>query len=270
MKIERGRSGAAPAGSPKNHALVGPGSEPIPLTPGQVFSLGRSDDCSLTIPSKRVSRLHAEIVWESGLPVIKNVSTQNATQVNGRAVETHELRHRDEIQVGPYRCTYHCARGEIRPEEMGSEIETSIETEAVMKGTLSSMDVPALLRTFERQMSTGTLSLRQAGESEGQIVVDHGGIESAAVGAHSGLKAIEALLGWTEGEFEFSLEKKQAKMQLIRKFDYASGGGARGSAEVDLKRVMISDLLDWYETNRRNPPRMRRRPPRPPRGGAGR
>ena len=43
--------------------LIRMSAEPIELTPGKEFSLGRSSDCDLTIHSKNVSRNHAKITW---------------------------------------------------------------------------------------------------------------------------------------------------------------------------------------------------------------
>ncbi|MEZ6187463.1 MAG: FHA domain-containing protein [Planctomycetota bacterium] len=104
-------------GAGRTHLLVAAGAEHA-LTPGQVFTIGRSEDCSLSIPSKRVSRQHTEVSWRSGLPVLRNVSSTNQTKVNGRSIKEHELRDGDEIQIGPYEMTYREAApgaGEPRP-----------------------------------------------------------------------------------------------------------------------------------------------------------
>ena len=73
------------------HFLLAAGSEPVLITPGQSFTLGRKSDCELVIPSKRVSRRHALIYWErtsttgriasgaAACPLLKNLSTQGGT-----------------------------------------------------------------------------------------------------------------------------------------------------------------------------------------------
>lgn len=254
-------------GRERVHSLQAAGSSPIVLQPEKTFTIGRHDDCDLTIPSKRVSRLHAEIFWRSGLPVLKNLSEGSSTLVNGRAVDEYELRNRDELQVGPYRCNYQCTRGVPGAEgPSDSQLETVVDVaDAAMKGTIETVPVADLLRQFEGQASSGTLIIR-SGSSEAQIVFDQGGIHSASAGDLSGLQAVAEALGWSQGAFEFSLKKKTAPMKLIRKFDYAGDAPAASAGRGrDLKRIKISDLLDWYQGGMKGEPRARRRLPKPPR-----
>ena len=180
-----GRPGPRPGARPdplspdkRYHALVSLGANPFYLRPGQEITIGRNKDCGLTVPSKRVSRQHAQIFWRAGLPVLKNLSENSETTVNGSAVNEHELRHRDEIQVGPYLCTYTFAPGFVA-ERWGEDqnqatMVASASEKAAMRGTLDSMSVKELLLGFEHNESTGTLRLRPPEGGEGVIVIEKG------------------------------------------------------------------------------------------------
>ena len=253
------------------HALVSLGANPFYLRPGQELTIGRNKECGLTVPSKRVSRQHAQIFWRAGLPVLKNLSENSETIVNGSAVNEHELRHRDEIQVGPYLCTYTFAPGFVA-ERWGEDqnqatMVASAGEKAAMRGALDSMSVKELLLGFEHNESTGTLRLRPSEGEEGVIVIEKGGFHSVTHGSKRGEGALRELIPWTEGTFQFNLEKQTAPLKLIRKFDYSATSSE--DTKIDLKRVKISDYLEWFEGGCRGKPRERRRPPRGSRGGGG-
>jgi len=241
----KGQAAGEPAVGPgaavaRRHLLVAAGSEPIELAPDAEFTLGRAQECGLTIPSQRVSRTHARLVWRSGFPVVVNQSASNPTLVNERPVEEHELRNRDELQVGPYRLTYRCLRGEETLDALAEEMgQTLVDDDAAMSGSLEVMNLHELLRTSEAQKKTGTIEL-QRGSEEGQIVLDGGRFESAKAGSKSGEEAVLELLSWAEGSFSFSTEKKAAPMKIIRSFDYQADAGRRPDR---LKRTTISDFL---------------------------
>ena len=102
----RSAGGAAQASDGRQHKLVAEGTEPVALVIGKTFTLGREADVDMPIPSQRVSRKHAEIVWRAGLPVLRNLSQSAGTLVNGKAISEHELRDGDKLQIGPWECVY--------------------------------------------------------------------------------------------------------------------------------------------------------------------
>jgi pSer/pThr/pTyr-binding forkhead associated (FHA) protein/predicted ABC-type transport system involved in lysophospholipase L1 biosynthesis ATPase subunit len=71
-------------GAPPGLKLVSRGQE-YHLVGGELL-LGRSHRCHLTLDDVSVSRLHARIVWESGVPYLSDAGSRNGTQLNGRAV----------------------------------------------------------------------------------------------------------------------------------------------------------------------------------------
>lgn len=231
----------------RHHVIVPPGGKPWRMREDRPFTFGRSSDATITVPSKRVSRMHAEIFWRSGLPVIKNLSGQNPTLVNGRPIEEHELRERDEITVGPFVCVYRLVSGPEALDANDSMGETIVQTAVAMEGTLEQMDVAMLLTTFERQEQTGTLEVHR-GTEDGTIVLQKGRCTFAQQGGLSGQRAVFALLRWEEGTYSFSAEVKSVpKLNIIRKFDYAGPGVGQ---ERDLKHIPISKLLEMAERER--------------------
>ncbi len=231
---------ASVASDGREHKLVPEGSPPIQLVNGRVFTIGRAEGCDLPIPSQRVSRQHAEVIWKAGLPLLRGVSETSPTLVNGKTIKEHELRDGDKIQVGPYECVYsvRTVGAAQKPQAAAPMGQTLVDAGGdAMTGNLSDMSAFALLRNFEVRQSTGTLTLRQPTQ-EGRIILDQGKVISADADGKQGKKALFVLLSWREGTFSFSLEKKQTA-KIFRTFDYNAVGPAD-----DFKRTTIMDLLE--------------------------
>lgn len=247
--LATGASGPRPGGrrgeptpEAREHRLVAEGSPPLRLTPDTVLMIGRAVDCGLPIPSQRVSRHHAEIAWRAGLPFLRHLSETQSTLVNGKAVKEHELRDGDQIQIGPYQCTYRVraegATQKLEPSAGGGATIVDQGGEA-LTGSLAEMSAFSLLRSFEVRGQTGTLVLR-SGSQEGTMVLDKGKLTSVTLEDQSGKKALFRLLSWGEGTYSFSLEKKAPAGKIFRTFNYA----AVGPADTNELKGTISDLLE--------------------------
>lgn len=93
--------------SDKVHVLVGGAHEPIDLSPGKLFVLGRDPRASLVIHLTDISRQHAEIDWQGEKddprPVLNEIRSRNGTFLNGKRLVAGEplpLRSGDEIRLG--------------------------------------------------------------------------------------------------------------------------------------------------------------------------
>lgn len=234
---------ARPSTAPvRRHVLTAAGAEHT-LAPGKVFSMGRGEGCALTIPSKRVSRQHAEIFWRSGRPVIKNVSATNQTKVNDRPIKEHELRDGDTVQVGPYEMTYRALRpGESSTGAVAEDQMTLVSESEALAGNLNQFSLFELLATFEKQSKTGTISI-STDEEDGQIVLDQGKFVKATFENQTGEDAVLSMLALEDGLFQITKEAKAAPMKIMRTFDYNASGPA-GGGKRDLKRISISQMLD--------------------------
>jgi hypothetical protein len=69
-------------------------------------SIGRSPDCDIFLDDVTVSRHHAVLIRESNGFVIEDQGSLNGTFVNRRRIESAELAHGDELQIGKYRLTF--------------------------------------------------------------------------------------------------------------------------------------------------------------------
>ena len=70
------------------------------------FVIGRSADCDLVIDNLGVSRAHAEVVMEGGVPILKDMKSNNGTYVNGKRITRYNLNDGDEIAIGKFNITF--------------------------------------------------------------------------------------------------------------------------------------------------------------------
>ncbi len=66
-----------------------------------VLSIGRLSENDVQIPSQRVSRLHAKILWENGRWVIEDAESLNGLVYNGNRIDQLALTNGDRIYVSP-------------------------------------------------------------------------------------------------------------------------------------------------------------------------
>jgi hypothetical protein len=236
------------------------------------FTAGRNKQCTLTIPSQRVSRQHAEVFWNSGFPVLRNLSSSNPTKVNGRSIDEHELRDGDEVQIGPYQLVYRVLRaGQSLEAEVDNQGQTMVSEGQALAGSLSQLNLFEILASFEQQAKSGTISISTE-TKDGQIILDKGKFVKASWENMTGEDAVFKMLDLKDGLFSFSNEQKAAPMKIMRTFDYnatgAGGGGAR-----PLKLTTITKLLkrarERKEKGKERPRAQRREPRGPSRGGGG-
>lgn len=64
------------------------------------FTVGRSEECDVTIPDVRVSRVHARFVAQDGDYFIEDAGSRHGTFVNGARCERAKLKNNDEIKLG--------------------------------------------------------------------------------------------------------------------------------------------------------------------------
>ena len=79
--------------------------EVIELSSGRT-RIGALDDNDVVIPSKQVSRYHAELRVRSGEVHIWDLQARNLTYVNGESVKSCELRNGDVINIGDAELRY--------------------------------------------------------------------------------------------------------------------------------------------------------------------
>jgi DNA-binding CsgD family transcriptional regulator len=139
----------------------GASGSPIPIRDAIV--LGRDVGCEGRFPVEGVSRRHARIVCDRHLLRLVDLGSRNGTFLNGRKVETAELRSGDEIRIGPVVLRLRFA-GEVERAPAKQALET---------------DRLALLRPREREIAM----LVAEGLTNGEIAARLG-ISPSTVGRH--------------------------------------------------------------------------------------
>lgn len=64
------------------------------------LQVGRSEECDIFLLDPSVSRRHAVVAVEDGVPVVRDLGSTNGTFVNGDRVKTQKLTEGDEVMFG--------------------------------------------------------------------------------------------------------------------------------------------------------------------------
>lgn len=183
------------------HRLEG---TPIELRVDREFVIGRSSESQLRIQSQKVSRRHAEVLWRSGRPYLRDLKSENGTLVNGKQLRVeHPLAHGDEIVIGPFYQLQ--GRGSIQAEQelLDSQADTQSMQAPAMLGDLEEMGVYELLETLSYNQKTGSLELYSPFDVEGKLHLRDGQVIRAEVDHFRGEEAVYSLIAWQEGKFRF-------------------------------------------------------------------
>jgi len=71
-----------------------------PLNRNRQISIGRNEDCDISLPDRQVSRYHARISWRGTEYEVEDLGSKNGTHVNGQEVQsTMALHDGDELQI---------------------------------------------------------------------------------------------------------------------------------------------------------------------------
>jgi pSer/pThr/pTyr-binding forkhead associated (FHA) protein len=74
---------------------------------GKECTIGRDEDSDILLPHITVSRLHAKITRKSKSQAqLDNLSKKNSILVNGKQIETHQLKTKDSIQIGKFNLVF--------------------------------------------------------------------------------------------------------------------------------------------------------------------
>jgi pSer/pThr/pTyr-binding forkhead associated (FHA) protein len=73
---------------------------------GERTRIGRSPDCEIFLDDVTVSRNHAVLVEQGGRFTVEDQGSLNGTFVNRKRIDSAQLEHGDELQVGKYRMTF--------------------------------------------------------------------------------------------------------------------------------------------------------------------
>jgi len=130
------------------------------------FVIGRSQDCDLVIDNLGVSRQHAEIVLEAGVPILRDMKSNNGTYVNGKRITRYHLNDGDEIAIGKFSITF-------QEEQPAKDEEAPPESEPEKKGGDFTLAIDARLME-QRQRE-------RASKLKAYLLVPEGGEKKRAI-----------------------------------------------------------------------------------------
>jgi anti-anti-sigma factor len=118
-----------------------------------VNSIGRHNDNDIQLPGPRMSRYHAEIIFEDGAWYVEDQGSTYGTFLNGRAVEgAMEIRHGDNLQF---------AVSQSAPEGAYSLV---FETEAVREGLTRRIRRAVGRMLDSKKIASGRITFEEKGE----------------------------------------------------------------------------------------------------------
>jgi hypothetical protein len=205
----------------KRHVLLRVGAPPFELRTDVKATIGRADECELAVPSNRVSRRHAEVFWKDGKPHLKDLGSQNGTLVNGKRITgEYALQDGDELEVGPFLCTYKAmpgvgSVGKGVPAADANALTQPMLADA-MAGRLDQMSLLEVLQTLDFNKKTGTLEVFGTEGADGSIVVRDGNPVFARTERQAGEEAIYELLLQKTGQFSLSPKVEDAAPNVER------------------------------------------------------
>lgn len=214
--VRPGPKGPPPKGPPKGpppgppikrHHLQRVGAAPFILAPDKTVTIGRAPECELSVPSNRISRKHAEVIWKDGRPLLKDLGSQNGTLVNGKRIQgEHQLVDGDEVTVGPFLCTYKFGFTGPAAPKGGPDLNglTQPMVGDAMAGRLDQMSLFELLQTLEFNKKSGTLEVFGTDGADGRIVLQDGQPTFSATESKQADEAVYELLAQKQGQFSFS------------------------------------------------------------------
>lgn len=187
----------------------------IELEPTKTYSFGRLPTCAVRIASPNVSRLQAEISWRHGNAVLIDHSSYG-TLVGGKPIGEHQLVAGDEIQMGPFHCTY----AEEPAVAGGGDVRQSTNppgSGAMFVGLISGGGLGEYLQALEFNSKTGTLHVYGVGKGKNAWLAVRAGISLAAeADGRVDEEAVLALLRLEKGRFVFSREVAVAERRIAK------------------------------------------------------
>jgi hypothetical protein len=209
----------APASGPGRPTLPPPGSSPhyliaqvlgapVELSPGEPVRIGRSETNEIVFPLTQISRVHAEVRFDSsaGAYVIVDRNSTNGTYVNNKPVRRRRLVDGDRISVGPFTLVYRATTGlaGATPRPRPSHEETEVVKQGALAGDLGEMPLPDVLRFIESLKKTGDVSILASTGERGTLFCRDGAIVHAEWRDQLGTQAALAILRVREGSFRFA------------------------------------------------------------------
>ncbi|MCU0722235.1 MAG: FHA domain-containing protein, partial [Planctomycetes bacterium] len=108
---------------------------PLDLSPGESYHIGRAPDNDVILPVGMVSRKHARIEWRDTGFFILDLESHNGTFVNGNRIQDHHLANGDQVKIGPYLLEFYSAPAGASPTQLAQKsLEQTQDMSATPEG----------------------------------------------------------------------------------------------------------------------------------------
>ncbi len=122
-------------------------SERFRITPEGLL-LGRGSENDVVVHDSLVSRRHARVWLEDGIPQVEDLGSRNGVQLNGRPVQKSNLKHGDRITLGQAVLEVHESAGSTYGQAVISP-EKAAALHASIMGEASGIRLPVLYRAAQ-------------------------------------------------------------------------------------------------------------------------
>lgn len=172
---------------------------------GCVFRIGRHPSNDVQLNDPRISRFHAEIVWQGGWPCLRDLGTVNGTVVDGHPFEGALLLEAGQkISIGRWVLTAELTEAPALvedDEEEAFDVFGRPDDEDEVGGFSTQRDLHRLCLDMEIDERTGTLEIAAAKGATGAVTFCLGRVVAVSCGGLVGLQALERLLRSHSGSF---------------------------------------------------------------------
>jgi len=200
----------------KAHYLLAEDGRVFQIRPDEKHYFGRADGCLIQLTDDRVSRQHAEVVWNGEAFVVNDLDSTNGTRVNGEPVDVKVLQDGDIVEVGARSFIYRAVR--------------------------STMELSNLLRILRRKnvnMDTSEMKGLPVTGGRGEMEGDLDNAPAAELAQFFATSGRTGLLSMHRGSVKAFLYFREG---CLAQADYLEAGGAdRTGDEAALAALQLSD-----------------------------
>lgn len=202
--------------------LFSPPLQPVEVLPDEPVVIGRQAQCDVSLPHTDVSRQHAEVSFEGGNHVLRDLGSTNGTFLNGKPVKgPTALSPGDRIELGSRVVTF-CR---LSPEDLAAPdpaldgdrtvVATRMPSTSgdAFEGNLGEIPPYAVLQVLEMGNKTGVLEI-DGGELQCRIWFQRGVPVHAESGSQSGFDAALSVVALEAGRFRFGAREIEVEATL--------------------------------------------------------
>ena len=187
----------------------------------------------LYLPSREVSRFHANIVWKGEEFVIRDMESANGTFVNDDYVTEHVLQDGDKIYIGtntilyrevPLGLSVHIPKTSLKETlriSIGGKAAEKFEetsSQSSFKGDIETIGLFPILQMLGLDGKSGCMSIAREGECACIYFVD-GLVVHCEYRGLKGMEAFFEIMRFSEGKFDFDAAKAPQEISMTSEIE---------------------------------------------------